>query len=139
MKKLILLALLSVFTLSQAQNSTSDFLKLGTITGNVIDATLNEPLPYVTVVVKNQKQETLTGSISDDKGEAKVTRVPEAKQCVSIQFIGSKTQTRERTLTDTNSTIDLGTITLEEQATGLDEVTVVAEVSTIQQKIDRKV
>ncbi|HZW63189.1 MAG TPA: TonB-dependent receptor [Flavobacteriaceae bacterium] len=139
MKKLILLALLSVFTLSQAQNSTSDLLKLGTITGKVVDATLNEPLPYVTVVVKNQNQETLTGSISDDKGEFKVTNLPEGKLFVSIQFIGYKTQTRELTLTDTNSKIDLGTITLEEQATGLDEVTVVAEVSTIQQKIDRKV
>ena len=139
MKKLITIFLLLLCTVIQAQNSTTNLLKLGTITGTVVDANLSEPLPYVTIVVKNSNQETLTGTITDDKGEFRVNKVPEGKIFVSIQFIGYTTQTKEVTISSDNSRVNLGTISLVEEATGLDEITVVAEVSTIQQKIDRKV
>ena len=38
-----------------------------------------------------------------------------------------------------NYRVNLGNILLEEEAEGLDEITVIAEVSTIQQKVDRKI
>ncbi len=140
MKKL--LTTLTIFFISlavSAQNSVTSFDKKGTITGKVIDATLSEPLPYVTIVVKNTNGETITGSITDDNGEFKINDLPDGKMNVSVQFIGYKTQTKEINITSDTKNINLGTFVLEEEATGLDEVTVVAEVSTIEQKIDRKV
>ena len=140
MKKL--LTTLTIFFISlavSAQNSVTSFDKKGTITGKVIDATLSEPLPYVTIVVKNINGETITGSITDDNGEFKINDLPDGKMNVSVQFIGYKTQTKEINITSDTKNINLGTFVLEEEATGLDEVTVVAEVSTIEQKIDRKV
>ena len=139
MKKLITICLIACLSIVQAQNSTTNLLKLGTITGKVIDATINQPIPYVTIVVKDAKGETITGSITDDDGNFKITKIPEGKISVSIQFIGYKTQSRELTISSDNYNINLGVIELKEEATGLEEVTIVAEVSTIQQKVDRKV
>ena len=90
-------------------------------------------------MVKNINGETITGSITDDNGEFKINDLPDGKMNVSVQFIGYKTQTKEINITSDTKNINLGTFVLEEEATGLDEVTVVAEVSTIEQKIDRKV
>lgn len=139
MKKLIPLFTLLLALTMQAQTSSKKILKLGTVTGIVLDATLNEPLPYVSIVIKNMNGDILTGGITDDNGRFKVDEIPEGKSEVSIQYVGYKTVSREITVDKKNYKIDLGTIKIEETATGLDEVTIVAEVSTIQQKVDRKV
>lgn len=139
MKKLITAILLALTFTIQGQTSTKPLLKLGITTGKVIDATLDEPLPYVTIVIKDSAENIINGSITDDNGFFKVNNIPDGKFLVSIQFIGYKTITHEVTISSENSKVDLGTIVLEEEAIGLGEVTVVAEVSTIQQKTDRKV
>lgn len=141
MKKLFLLCLLSIVSILniQALTSISDNEREGTITGKVIDLGLNTPLPYVNVVVKNVAGEIVTGGITDEQGEFKIGNIPDGKHFVNIQYIGFKTITKEINIGSSNYKIDLGNIGLEEDATGLDEVTVVAEVSTIQQKVDRKV
>lgn len=140
MKRLFTTFLLLVFTSAlTAQNSVSNFERTGTLSGKIIDATLGQPIPYVTIVIKNLNGDTLSGSITDDKGEFKVGDIPEGKVYVSIQFIGYKTVSKEVTFSSSNWRVDLGTVSLEEEATGLDEVTIVAEVSTIEQKLDRKV
>ena len=141
MKKKLFSCLLLLCFLSQAQTSVTNIPNLinGKITGKVIDLNLNEPLPYVTIVVKNAAGETINGTITDDSGEFNVTKIPEGTYTVSIQFIGYKTVEKSVTISSENRDVDLGNILLEEEAMGLDEVTVVAEVSTIQQKVDRKV
>lgn len=141
MKKLITLCLALLFIVqnTQAKNNISDALIDGSISGKVFDATLNEPLPYVNVIVKNEKGETVTGAITLDDGTFKITRIPEGNITVTIQYIGYKSEVRNLTISRKNRRADLGEIRLNEEAEGLDEVTVVAEVSTIQQKVDRKV
>ncbi|WP_452228171.1 TonB-dependent receptor domain-containing protein [Lacinutrix sp. MEBiC02404] len=139
MKKLITIFLLLLALTIQGQTATPSLLKSATLTGKVIDATLNEPLPYVTIVIKDSTGKIITGSITDDNGDFKVSDIPLGKNFVSIQFIGYKTITKETNTTANNNKVNLGTIALEEQTTGLDEVTIIAEVSTIQQKVDRKV
>jgi outer membrane receptor protein involved in Fe transport len=140
MKKLLLLGAFLITLTIQAQTSVKkEFLKSGTITGKVLDATLNEPLPYVSIVVKNTKGEIITGGITNDNGIFKIESIPVGKHSVSIQYVGYKTITLEATIDKKNTTVNLGVIKIEEAATGLDEVTIVAETSTIQQKVDRKV
>ncbi|WP_136480541.1 outer membrane beta-barrel family protein [Cognatitamlana onchidii] len=113
--------------------------KTGSISGKVLDANLKEPLPYVNVIVKTAKGETLTGGITLDDGSFKIEKVAEGNVVISIQYIGYKTFNKNVTIGRGNYNVNLGNIFLEEEAEGLDEVTVVAEVSTIQQKVDRKV
>ena len=120
-------------------NTISDTFKEGQITGKVIDDALDMPLPYVNIVINKSDGELLTGGITDDNGNFKINKIPEGSYTAVIQFIGFKKETRPFTISRKSSKIKLGEIRLIEEAQGLDEVTVVAEVSTIQQKVDRKV
>lgn len=141
MKKLLTLCLLLLSLVIQAQTSTNHLAVLlnGGITGTILDANLNEPLPYVTIVLKNNAEETINGTITDNDGKFVINKIPGGTYHVNIQFIGYKTIKKSVTINNDRKDIDLGTILLSEEAMGLDEVTVVAEVSTIQQKVDRKV
>lgn len=135
---LLMLLMVSSAILSAQPHSNSD-IKNGSISGRVIDAKLKEALPYVNIVVKDSNAKIITGGITNDDGTFLIDKIPEGHIVVSIQYIGYKTLDKSVTLGDNNYKVDLGDIQLEEEATGLDEVTIVADVSTIQQKVDRKV
>ncbi|MCB0465971.1 MAG: TonB-dependent receptor [Aequorivita sp.] len=113
--------------------------KPGKIFGTVFDKKLKEPIPYVTVVVKTLGGEIITGGVTDDNGNFDIKDLPEGTNMVSIQYIGYKVYSTEINITSSNRTIEMGNIFLEEDVSSLDEVTVVAERSTIEQKLDRKV
>ena len=141
MKQTLILCflLLSITVKAHPIDSKKNIDKTGSISGVVLDATLKQPLPYVNVIIKNEKGETITGGITRDDGFFEIEKIEEGKLVVSIQYIGYKTINKNVTLGNGNYNINLGNIFLEEEAEGLDEVTVVAEVTTIQQKVDRKV
>jgi len=140
MKKLLTLCLaLLIFAQNTQATNNSDALVDGTISGKVMDAALNQPLPYVNIVIKNDKGEIVTGTITAEDGSFKITKIPEGKITVTAQYIGYKAIIKELNIDRGNRRVDLGNIMLEEEAAGLDEVTVIAETSTIQQKVDRKV
>lgn len=142
MKKLITLcALVLLIVQSNYANNfiTSNDLVDGSISGKVIDESLDAPLPYVNIIIKNEKGEIVTGSITQDDGTFEIKKIPEGKITVTAQYIGYKAIVKELTITRKNRKFDLGELRLEEEAASLDEVTVVAETSTIQQKVDRKV
>lgn len=131
--------LLSVIVKAHPTNSNNNNNKTGSISGVVLDAALKQPLPYVNIIIKNETGETITGGITRDDGSFEIEKIEEGKLIVSIQYIGYKTINKNVTIGGGNYAINLGNIYLEEEAEGLDEVTVVAEVTTIQQKVDRKV
>jgi hypothetical protein len=111
----------------------------GEVSGRVIDSKLNTALPYVNIIVKSESGDIITGGITDDNGYFKITKIKENKILVSVQYIGYKTLNRELIFDKEMRKIDLGTLILEEDASSLDEVTVIAETTSIQQKVDRKV
>lgn len=139
MNKLIFLCALLLTTFLNAQPSAQTELKDGTIKGRIIDASLNQPLPYVNIIVKTPSNETITGGITKDDGTFEIDKIPEGNVIVSIQYIGFKTISKTIEIGGKNNDIIFGDIMLEEDVASLDEVTVVAEVTTIQQKVDRKV
>lgn len=136
---LFLCAILLSISTAHATDPDPKTDKTGTISGTVLDATLNEPLPYVNIIIKDTSGKTITGGITLDDGSFTIEKVAEGDVIVSIQYIGYKTANKNVTIGRGNYKVDLGSIMLEEEAEGLDEVTIVAEVSTIQQKVDRKV
>ncbi|WP_370476756.1 outer membrane beta-barrel protein [Tamlana flava] len=141
MKRVLFLCLIlfSISIKARTKNSDPENAKLGIITGTVLDAALQQPLPYVNVIIKNPSGETVTGGITLDNGTFIIEKVEEGSLIVSIQYIGYKTINKNIAVEKNNYKIDLGNIFLEEEAEGLDAVTVIAETSTIQQKVDRKV
>ncbi|MEM7186192.1 MAG: TonB-dependent receptor [Bacteroidota bacterium] len=137
MKQLVLLLALLVSVHSYAFNPDTE--QIGKITGTVIDQKLQQPIPYVTVVVQDMNGQVITGGVTDDNGKFTIEDIPEGKNKVLIQYIGYKTYETEIEITRRNRNLDMGQIALEEDVEALDEVVVTAEVTTIQQKLDRKV
>lgn len=138
MKQLFLVVTLLFGLFSYASSNPDSEIK-GKITGKVIDKNLQQPIPYVTIAVKTLTGEIITGGVTDDDGNFTIEDIPEGKSLVNIQFIGYKTYSTEVEISRGSRNVDMGNILLEEDVAALDEVTVVAERSTIQQKLDRKV
>ncbi|MCK4992074.1 MAG: carboxypeptidase-like regulatory domain-containing protein, partial [Bacteroidales bacterium] len=111
----------------------------GSITGSVVDGLSKEPLPYVNVVVRNSNDSLLTGGITDEEGNFSIKAIPEGSNKVEIQFIGYEKITREVDVSRSQAKHNLSTISLSESSQQLDEVVVRGELSSVTQKIDRKV
>ena len=140
MRKILLIALLLLFSMPHyAQAPQSDRHKNGMISGVIIDQNTKQALPYVNVVIRDANNQILTGGITDSKGKFSIKKIDEGTHTVEIQFIGYKIYRKEVTFTSKNSSHKLGTVYLEEEASEIDEVIVRAELSTVTQKIDRKV
>jgi outer membrane receptor for ferrienterochelin and colicins len=108
-----------------------------TITGKIIEKTSQLPLEYATITLKNSKNTKLIyGGITDNKGDYSIEITPGLYD-ISLEFISFKpTLISQKKLT---SSINLGTIGLEEDATQLNEVVVRAEKTTVEIKLDKKV
>ena len=65
------LALWAVFFLclsTALAEPTNETFRDGQVSGVVIDDALNQPLPYVNIVIKNSAGEIVTGGITDEDG-----------------------------------------------------------------------
>lgn len=107
----------------------------GKITGIIFDNTVNQSVPYATISLKSGEN-IVTGVMSEDNGKFELT-APLSKYTLEVQFIGYQTYTKEFELKE--ATYNFGTINLTPEATTLEGVNIIAEQSTIEQKIDRKV
>src|SRR5690606_2308649 len=129
--KQLFLTLLLVFSFNAvAQNN-------GSITGNVFDEKLGESVPYVTVTIKENDQ-IITGVLTDENGNFTLKNLAQKIYTVEVSFIGYKTHITTADLTQQKD-VDLGQILFEDESVILEGVEIVREVSTIEQKIDRKV
>jgi outer membrane receptor protein involved in Fe transport len=115
-------------------------LRIGTISGIVIDKLLQKPVPYAAVIVKlSEIDSTITGGITLEDGSFELKNIPEGNFTFLVQFIGYESHSQPVAISRGNRKVDLGTIELEEAAEELSGVEVVAERTTIEQRIDRKV
>jgi outer membrane receptor protein involved in Fe transport len=107
------------------------------ITGNVIDQETKEPLEYATIVVFSKKEnKIITGGITDAEGKFSIP-VQTGTYDIRIEYISFKTQTIEdkRLTEDTN----LGTFSLALDVASLDEVEIIAERTTVEFRLDKKI
>ncbi|MFP9118437.1 TonB-dependent receptor domain-containing protein [Flavobacterium sp. RNTU_13] len=110
----------------------------GSISGKITDKTTAQPLPYVSVVVKDNGT-TVASDVATEEGTFTIKNLPVKTYTLEMVFMGYKTQTISAPLTEDKPSLNLGTVALAEEATTLQEVSVIKETSTIEQKIDRKV
>lgn len=110
----------------------------GKIYGKIIDSQTNETIPFATLIIKNNDV-VITTDVSDLDGNFSIANLPLQTLEITTQFIGFKNLIKVVTLTPKENIINLGTLSLQSQDTQLEEVTIVAERSTTEQKIDRKV
>tara|TARA_R110002073_G_scaffold4213_1_gene27922 strand:- start:58106 stop:60580 length:2475 start_codon:yes stop_codon:yes gene_type:complete len=131
----ILLLSISFLTNAQQRPSADELVKYE-ITGKVIDKETNTPLEYATVVLTPMDGSAVTGGLTDANGAFNV----EAKKGmynISVEFISFKTFKIANK--DVSSNINLGTIILEVDSETLDEVSLVAEKTTVEIRLDKKI
>ena len=123
------LTILNVFGQKPQNNQLS-------IVGKIIDSNTKEPLEYATIVLKNQKTKQLSGGITDVKGNFNISVNPGTYD-ISFEFISFKTQEIPNKII--NSTLNFGTIELSEDTDKLDEIVIIAEKSTVEIRLDKRI
>ncbi|PRX54573.1 outer membrane beta-barrel family protein [Flagellimonas meridianipacifica] len=112
--------------------------KTSSITGLVTDQVNDQPLAYASVVLKNQNGIVLNGTITDGKGVFRLTELAAGTYLLEIEFIGYVSQQIPIEL-EVQQNLELPALTLSESAEVLEGVTLTAQKSTIEQRLDRKV
>ena len=129
------LVVLTLFISSVLFAQRPDAKKI-TISGKVIEKGSNQPLEYATVIFENSKTKQLSGGITDEKGVFKF-EITAGTYNARAEFISFKNVaiTKKEFIEDTN----LGQIYMEADAAMLNDVVVIAEKSTVEIKLDKRV
>ena len=115
-------------------------VRIGSINGRVLESSTGNPVAYAAVVLKSAEDgSTITGGITKEDGSFELKKLPEGNFIFEVQFIGYKTYSVQVAISKEERKLTMGDITLDEEAEQLSGVEVVAERTTIEQRIDRKV
>ncbi|MBT7815124.1 MAG: carboxypeptidase-like regulatory domain-containing protein, partial [Polaribacter sp.] len=135
MKKITLLVFClftSLFLIAQKPSSTNSI----TLIGKVIDADTKEPLEYATIVLKETETKKVSGGITNEKGIFSII-TPKGNYDISIEYISFKSIKLPKQTLNTNK--DFGIIKLSEDASSLGEVIIIAEKSTVDIRLDKRI
>ena len=119
----------------QKENAKREFTKFE-VKGMVKEKNSSQALEFATIIFKPLRGKRVFGGLTDSKGNFNI-EIPEGMYTVNIEFLSFKTITLENIKIDQNKT--LGTFVLEEDAHALDEVEVIAEKSTMEIRLDKKI
>nr|WP_294936267.1 TonB-dependent receptor [uncultured Flavobacterium sp.] len=128
-----LLLLISFFSFAQ-QRPQMPKVK---VSGKVIEQVSKQPLEYASIYMQNTKNPSMVyGGITDSKGEFSFD-VPTGIYYIKVEFLGfKKVEFKDKEI---NKDTNLGTIGVTEDSKQLEEVVVIAERSTVEIKLDKKV
>ncbi|WP_299160036.1 outer membrane beta-barrel family protein [uncultured Tenacibaculum sp.] len=107
------------------------------LSGKVVEKNTKLPLEFATIILTNpETNNIITGESTNSKGEFSV-KAKKGLYTIKIEFIGFKSHTINNFSLTKNQSIQ--TIFLQEDAQALDEVEVVAEKSTTEYKLDKRI
>ena len=144
MKKILFLFIIGIVSLStlaqqpannrpQVQNSV---IQKFTVSGTILDDETKQPLEYATIILTPTNGKEITGGITDKNGKFEID-VTKGAYDISIEFISFKTKTFKNRNIQKNT--NLGIIYLEINAESLNEVEIIAEKSTVEIRLDKKI
>ena len=126
-----------VFKLNFSQSYNYNQPKEYIISGVISSLDNDELLEYATITLLNpQDKSVITGGISDNLGKFSIP-VKVGTYDVLIEFISFKNLTLDKV--ELNNNIDLGKIRLELDYEALGEVEIIAEETTVEVKLDKKI
>ncbi|MCR9084441.1 MAG: carboxypeptidase-like regulatory domain-containing protein, partial [Cyclobacteriaceae bacterium] len=124
--KLLTILFLVISSFGMAQNYT--------LKGKIRDAKNQETIPNATVLLLNVTDSAqVDGIISDLDGNFEIESIKEGDYLLKIQYLGYENYFRTIQLL---GDLDLGTISISQEATDLQEVTIEARRATSQNKSD---
>ena len=110
-----------------------------TVTGHVYDNSTGRPMEYATVRACTLPDSTfVSGCITEPTGAFEL-QLEKGRYVLEVQFMGFVTKFKNVTLDGTKTTVDVGKISLSPDSRMLNEVDVVAEQSTYEMTLDKRV
>ena len=110
-----------------------------TISGQLFDAELDEPLAFANVAVHDFEDNALvTGAITDADGRFELLGLPLGKYRLYFSFIGYATTERTLVAGGLNTIFDMGKIALQASAENLQEVEVIGKQATTNADLNKK-
>jgi outer membrane receptor protein involved in Fe transport len=112
----------------------------GRVYGIVIDAGNSQPLEYATIVLRNMKDSTTTGGLTDEKGRFSIESVKLGMYHLEITYLGYNTYTQQMLkVVPPTQVLNLGTLKLTESSAELETITIVGEKNMFQLGAEKKV
>lgn len=133
-KKIVIVALTLLLSLTAFAQRPEG--KKVTISGKVIEKGTNLPLEYATIVFENSTTKQLSGGITDENGNFKF-EITAGNYNARAEFISFKNVVIPQK--EFNADVNLGTIQMEADVAQLNEIEVIAEKSTVEIKLDKRV
>lgn len=135
-KMSLLLAGMLLFFVPDMAGSETD----GKVKGVVMDGGLGGPLEFVTVQVKEKGTgKVVQGSVTGSDGNYTIGGLKKGEYIVTFSYIGYEELSKNISIASNNQILNLGELTLEEDANQLGEVEVVGKRPQMRFEIDRKV
>ncbi|MGB1309291.1 MAG: TonB-dependent receptor domain-containing protein [Oceanihabitans sp.] len=133
MKKAFLTSICIVVFVISAFSQQKEIL----VTGKILEEITKQPLEYATIIFFSKAENKIvTGGITDQKGNFSIP-VPAGVYDVSTEFIGYGVISLPNQ--NLNKNTSLGIIKLKEDLQALDEVEIIAERTTVEIKLDKKI
>ncbi|MCH7403587.1 TonB-dependent receptor domain-containing protein [Belliella kenyensis] len=111
------------------------------VSGKVVDASTSETVPYAAAALMNaETKQNVAGAVADMDGEFVITGFKDGSYVLQVSFMGFEAYTSSVfTISASNSNVKLGEVKLEQEAMGLEEVTVQGQRQLIEEKVDRTI
>ena len=138
MRKHLIAAIIALtFNLNFSQYNNDSQPNEFIVSGIVSSIDNDELLEYATITLLNtENNDVITGGISDNFGKFSISTKP-GKYNILIEYISFKNLTLNEV--EINNNIDLGEIKLELDYESLNEVEIIAEETTVEVKLDKKI
>jgi ferric enterobactin receptor len=111
------------------------------ISGKVVDATNNQPLPFASVAVLQQSATgdlLVGGAATTESGDFAVSNLPAGQFKLQITYLGFQTQNQPISITSASAELLLGSIGLQAEESVLQEVMVTAEKSAVDMSLEKR-
>jgi outer membrane receptor protein involved in Fe transport len=120
-----------------AQGSKPEYI----VSGKVLDKSNNQPVAYAAVsLVDAETGQTVAGAVADFDGVFIISNFKNGNYLVQVSFMGFQAMTSGPIeVTDEKSSFDLGSLSLEQEAVALQEVTVMGQRDLIEERVDRTI
>ncbi|WBX78260.1 TonB-dependent receptor [Tenacibaculum ovolyticum] len=112
--------------------------KNGMIQGKIIN-TINETLPFASVILKDNNQKFIEGTVTDENGKFTFNKIAIGTYSIEVQYIGFLPFSTNITITKSKRKIDLKLIELKENVSKLEEVVVQGATTEVSLKLGKKV
>ena len=136
MKKIVVIVFVLILSIKLNAQQNRSYGNSVNIKGVVLDSDTQEGLEYATIVLKPLDNSEITGGITNNNGVFNIS-VNKGSYDISIEYISFKTFHLKNQ--NIQEDIDLGNIALSLNTELLDEVEIIAERSTVEIRLDKKI